>query len=147
MRCFECARLRALFRVGAQCSDPGTLVLSFGFVSGFGHSRSMFCLVLGACGLEFARAGALLSMCVVFCVVALSSCFIGCVRSCHAVWHAACVFHERRAFMSCVNTWLMSISLPCPALLSLPAVLFFPYRGVFVAVLFYFLLLKAHPSA
>ncbi len=70
------SRLRVLFRVGAWCSDPGTLVLSFGFVSGFGDSRSMFCLVLGACGLEFARAGALLSMCVVFCVVTRSSCFI-----------------------------------------------------------------------
>ncbi len=35
--CSSCAlsRLRALFRVGAWCSDPSTHVLSFGFVSGF----------------------------------------------------------------------------------------------------------------
>ncbi len=26
------------------------------FVSGFGHLHSMFCLVVGACGLEFAQA-------------------------------------------------------------------------------------------
>ncbi len=103
------SRLRVLFRVGAWCSDPGTLVLSFGFVSGFGHSRSMFCLVLGACGLEFARAGALLSMCVVL------------LHAVH-VLSAAC-----HVVMSRVNTWLMSIALACPALLSLPAVLFFPF--------------------
>ncbi len=44
--CSSCAlsRLGALFYVGALCSDPGTHVLSFGFVSGFGHSRSTFCL-------------------------------------------------------------------------------------------------------
>ncbi len=38
--------LHALFCVGAWCSDPGTHVLSFGFVSGFGHSRSMFRLIV-----------------------------------------------------------------------------------------------------
>ncbi len=43
--------------------------LEFRFVSGFGDSRSMFCLVLGACSL-------------VFCYVARSLCFIGCVLSC-----------------------------------------------------------------
>ncbi len=37
------------------CSDPGTRVLSFGFVSGFRHSRSVFCLVVWVCGLECAR--------------------------------------------------------------------------------------------
>ncbi len=100
------SRLRALFRVGAWCSDPGTHVVSFCFVSGFAHSRSMLCLIVGACGLEFAQPCALLSTCVMFCVVARSSCFyrlrafmlcivlcgtqlvffIGCVLSCCHVW-------------------------------------------------------------
>ncbi len=55
--CSSCAlsRLCALFQVGALCLDPGTHVLSFGFVSGFGHSRSTFCLFVGVCGLELAR--------------------------------------------------------------------------------------------
>ncbi len=67
--------LRALFCVGAWCSDPGTHVLSFGFVSGFGHSRSMFCLIVSV-RLEFTRPRALLSTCVVcVCGVARSSCF------------------------------------------------------------------------
>ncbi len=48
------------------CSDPGTRVLRFGFVSGFRHSRSVFCLVVWACGLECARPCALLSMQFVF---------------------------------------------------------------------------------
>ncbi len=60
------SRLGVLFRVGAWCSDPGTRVLSFGFVSGFRHSRSMFCLVVWVCGLECARPCALLSMQFVF---------------------------------------------------------------------------------
>ncbi len=34
------------------------------------------------------------------------------VMSC-AVWHAACVFHWLRAFVSCVDTWLMSILISC----------------------------------
>ncbi len=37
------SRLRALFHVGAWCLDPGTHVLSFGPVTGFGHSCSIFC--------------------------------------------------------------------------------------------------------
>ncbi len=76
------------------------------------------CLVLGACGLEFAQPRALLSTCVVFCVVAHSSCFIGCLNSCYILYcvarslffsWAAC-FH---VVMSCVNTWLMSILISC----------------------------------
>ncbi len=87
------SRLRAFFHVGAWCSDPGTHVLSFCFVSGFGHSRSMFCLIVWVCGLEFVRPRALLSTCVLGCCtqfVFLSAACIH-VRSC-AVWHAACVF-------------------------------------------------------
>ncbi len=36
-------------------------------ILGFGHSRSIICLVLWACGLKFARPRALLSTCGVFC--------------------------------------------------------------------------------
>ncbi len=45
------SHLRALFRVGAWCSDPSTHVLSFGFESGFGHSRSTFCLFVSVSSL------------------------------------------------------------------------------------------------
>ncbi len=101
------SRLRALFRVVAWCSDPGTHVLSFGFVSGFGHSRSTFCLFVGVYGLEFA----LLSTCVLLCCTQFVFLSAACIHviSC-AVWHAACVFHWR---ISCVNTWLMSFLISC----------------------------------
>ncbi len=60
------SHLRALFRVGAWCSDPGPHVLSLGFVSGIGQSRFTFCLFVGVCSLEFAQPRALLSPCIVF---------------------------------------------------------------------------------
>ncbi len=87
------SRLRALFHVGAWCSDPGTHVLSFGFVSGFGHSRSMFCLFVWVCGLEFARPHTLLSTCVLLCCTQFVFLSAACIHvmSC-AVWHAACGF-------------------------------------------------------
>ncbi len=88
-------------------------------------SRSTFCLVLEACGLEFAQPHALLSTCVVFHVVARSLCFssAACIHviSC-AVWHAACVFHRLRAFMlSCLvwtrGLWVFSLAAcSCPVL-------------------------------
>ncbi len=112
------SRLRALFDVGAWCSDPGTHVLSFGFVSGFGHSCSVFCLIVWVCGLEFTQPRSLLFTCVMLCVVAGSSCFLGCVHSCYVLCCVACslcislavCFH---VVMSCVNTWLMSILISC----------------------------------
>ncbi len=74
---------------------------SFGSRSCFGHSRSMFGLAVGACGLKFAQAACssvrvfcvlfcctqlvLLAACYVFvlCCVARSLCFFnGCVLSC-----------------------------------------------------------------
>ncbi len=108
--------LHALFCVGAWCSDPGTHALRFGFVSGFGHSRSMFCLIVWACG-SSSLGRALLSTCVVcVCGVARSSCsyrlcafmlclvlcgtqlvfFIGCVLSCCRVLceHAAYEYYH-----------------------------------------------------
>ncbi len=98
------SRLCALFRVGAWCSDPDTHVFSFSFVSGFGHSRSTFCLFVGVCGLEFARPHALLSTCVLLCCTQFVLLSAACIHviSC-AVWHAACVFHWLHAFMlSCL---------------------------------------------
>ncbi len=62
------SRLRALFHVGAWCSDPATHVLSFGF----GHSRSTFCLFVRVCGLKFA----ILFCPRVFCCVARSLCIV-----------------------------------------------------------------------
>ncbi len=110
----------SLFHVGAWCSDPGNhVLLSFGFVSGFGHSRSMFCLVVGACSLEFARAvcSSVHVDCVVLCfcmqLMLSATCFhvVLCLVLC-----TACAFHWLRAFhvvMSCVNTRLMSILISC----------------------------------
>ncbi len=115
----SCFHVSALFCVGAWCSDPGTHVLSFGFMSGFGHSRSMFCLVVWACGLEFALLRALLSTCLGVARQAVRV-FIGCMHSCHVlccVARSSCTslaacFH---VVMSCVNTWLMSILISCGA--------------------------------
>ncbi len=103
------SRLRALFRIGAWCSDPGTHVLSFGFVSGFGHLRSVFCLVVWVCSLDFARRHALLSTCVLWlhAVRVLSAACIH-VMSC-AVWHAACGFHCLCAFMLSCLVWTCSL--------------------------------------
>ncbi len=87
------SHLHALFHVGAWYSDPGTHVLSFGFVSGFGHSRSTFCLIVCVCGLEFARLCALLSMCVLWCCMQFVFLSAACIHVIYcAVWHAACVF-------------------------------------------------------
>ncbi len=136
--------LRALFCVGAWCSDPGTHVLSFGFVSGFGHSRSMFRVPCSHCvsvRLEFARPHALLSTCVV-CVwcctqfVFLSAACIH-VMSC-AVWHAAHVFHWLRAFMlSCFvwtrGLWVFSLAAcSCPVLHMAGDLFCWPCACVFV---------------
>ncbi len=58
------SRLHALFHVGAWCSDPGTHVLSFGYVTGFGHSCSTFCLFVWVC----------VHLCYILCCVARSLC-------------------------------------------------------------------------
>ncbi len=110
------SHLRTLFHVGAWCSDPGTHVLSFVFVSGFGHSRSVFCLIVWVCGLEFARPPLFCPR--VFCCVAHCLCFYRlrafmlCLVLCgtQLVYSLAVCF---RVFMSCVNTWLMSILISC----------------------------------
>ncbi len=89
--------------------DPGTHVLSFGFVLGLGHSRSTFCLFV--CGLEFAGPHALLSTCVLCCTqfVFLSAVCIH-VISC-AVWHAACVFID--CVLSCCHVLCEHVGYEC----------------------------------
>ncbi len=91
------SRLRALFHVGAWCLDTGTHVLSFGHVTGFGHSRSHFLSLCGVRGLEFALAPRTL------------------VHVCFVVLHAVCVSIGcvHYVVMSCVNTWLMSFLIGC----------------------------------
>ncbi len=121
--CFTCfvalsalSRLRNLYLVGAWCSDPGTHVLSFCFVSGFGHSRSVFC----HCESARTRVRSNARSPVRFCFVVLHTVrvSIGCVYSCYilcCVARSLCIslvacFH---VVMSCVNTWLMSFLISC----------------------------------
>ncbi len=96
--CVPCFMLERGVRI------PGTHVLSFGFVSGFGHSRSPFCLFVGVCGLKLAQPQALLSTCVLLCCTQFVFLSAACIHFISfAVWHAACVFHWLRAFMlSCL---------------------------------------------
>ncbi len=89
------SRLCALFRVGAWCSDPGTL--SWVSVSCRGSVRSVFCLVVWVGSLEFARLRILLSTCVLWCCTQFVFLSAKCI---HVV-------------MSCVNMWLMSILISC----------------------------------
>ncbi len=109
------SRLCALFCVGAWCSDPGTHVLSFGFVSGFGHCAPCSVSLCERAARVRSAARSLVHVCCV-CVwfVFLSAACIH-VMSC-AVWHAACVFHWLRLLSCCRvlwNTRLMSILISC----------------------------------
>ncbi len=99
-----------------------TIDLSFGFV-GFGHSRSLFCLVVWACGSR-ARSAARSSLHVCFvclhAVHVLSAVYIHVMS--YAVWHTACDFHWLCAFMlSCLvwtcGLWVLSLAAcSCPVL-------------------------------
>ncbi len=95
------SRLRDLFRVGAWCSDTGTHVLSFGFVSGFGHSRSM-----SLCGSvrSRVRSAARSSVHVCFVVLYAVCVSIGCVHSCYIL---CCV--ARSLYIH----WLCAFMLSC----------------------------------
>ncbi len=70
----------------------GTHVLSFGHVTGFGHSRSIFCHCVSA--RSRVRSAACSSVHVCFVVLHAVRVSIGCVHLCIscAVWHAACIF-------------------------------------------------------
>ncbi len=103
------SRLRVLFHVGALVFGSGTHVLSFGVVSGFGHSRSN---VLSLCVSARSRVRSAVRYSVHVCFVVLHAVrvFIGCVRSCYiflcCVARSLCIslatcFH---VVMSCVNT-------------------------------------------
>ncbi len=66
--------------VGAWCLDPGTHVLSFGHVTGFGHSRSIFCHCVSARSRVRSAPRTLVHVCfVVLHAVCVS---IGCVHLC-----------------------------------------------------------------
>ncbi len=132
------SHLSALSHVGARCSDPGTHVLSFGFMSGFGHSRSTFCLYVGVCGLEFARPHALLSTCVLLCCTQFVFLSAACIHviSC-AVWHAAFVFHWLCAFLlSCLvwthGLWVFSLAVCSCLVLHMAGELFSAHVHVFL---------------
>ncbi len=109
------SRLRALFHVGAWCLDPGTHVLSFGHVTGFGHSRSIFCHRVSARSRVRSAPRTLVHVCF---VVARSSCFYRLrafmlyivLCGTQLVYSLAACFH---VVMSCVNTWLMSFLISC----------------------------------
>jgi len=113
------SRLRALFHVGAWCSDPGTHVLSFGYVTGFGHSCFTFCLFVWVC----------VHSCYILCCEAhslyihwLRAFILSCLVWTRGLWVfslAACscpVLHmvvdlfagHVLVFLFCVSTWLLS---------------------------------------
>ncbi len=109
------SRLRALFHVGAWCLDPGTHVLSFGHVTGFGHSRSSFCHRVSARSRVRSAPRTLVHVCF---VVACISCFYRLrafmlylvLCGTQLVYSLAACFH---VVISCVNTWLMSVLISC----------------------------------
>ncbi len=117
------SRLRVLFHVGVWCLDPGTHVLSFGHVKGFGHSRSSFCHRVSVRSRVHSAPRTLVHVCF---VVARSSCFYRlrafmlyhkCISfmlyhicGTQLVYSLAACFH---VVMSCVNTWLMSFLISC----------------------------------
>ncbi len=102
------SHLRALFRVGAWCSDPGTHVLSFGSCRGL-DTRALCSVLLCERAVSSSLGRALSCPRVLWC--ARSSCFY----QLRAFMSEACVFISLAAcfhvVMSCVNTWLMRISL------------------------------------
>ncbi len=110
------SRLRALFRVGAWRSDPCFSCLEFRFrvrVQTFTlHVLSRFWSMRSR---VHSAARSSVHVC---CVVARSSCFIGCMHSCYVLccvarslcFSLAACFH---VVMSCVNTWLMSFLISC----------------------------------
>ncbi len=72
--------------------DPGTHVLSLGHVTGFGHSRSIFCHCVSARSRVRSAPCTLVHVCFVVLHavrVSIAACIY--VISC-AVWHAACIF-------------------------------------------------------
>ncbi len=81
------------------------------------NEKMLFCLVVWACTLEFARPCALLSTCHVVCTFWSAACIH--VMSC-AVWHAACVFHWLCAFMLSGILWTRGLKVFSLAACSCP---------------------------
>ncbi len=108
--------LHTLFRVGAWCSDPGTHVLSFGFMYGV-RTLALRFLSFCECTVSSSFDCALSCPCV-FCCVARSLCFYRLrafmlylvLCDTQLVYFVAACFH---VVMSCVNTWLMSFLISC----------------------------------
>ncbi len=94
------------------CVERGVWIpalMSFRFVSGFGHSRSIFCHCVSARSRGRSRPHTLVHVC--FVVLHAVRVSIGCVHLCYILCCVArsLYIHWLRAFMlSCVNTWLMS---------------------------------------
>ncbi len=76
------SRLRALFHVGAGCSDPGTHVLSFGLYRGL-DTRAPRSVSLWECVRSRVRSAARSSVHVCFVVLHAVHVFIGWVHSCY----------------------------------------------------------------
>ncbi len=116
---FECARVvRSL--VCVPCFVWSVVFgfrhscLEFRFVTGFGHSRSIFCHCVSARSLVRSRPHTLVHVC--FVVLHAVRVSIGCVHLCYILCCVArsLYIHWLRAFMlSCVNTWLMSFLISC----------------------------------
>jgi len=109
------SRLRALFHVGAWCLDPGTHVLSFGHVTGFGHSRSIFCHCVSARSRVRSAPRTLVHVC--FVVLHAVRVSIGCVHLCYILCCVArsLYIHWLRAIMlSCLvwthGLWVFSLA-------------------------------------
>ncbi len=109
---------------GAWCLDPGTHVFSFGHVSGFGHSRSIFCHCVSAWSRVRSAPRTLVHVC--FVVLHAVRVSIGCMHLCYILccvahgwwfvcWPCACVFvlceHVASVLVFCVPCALMSICL------------------------------------
>ncbi len=104
-RGFECARV-ARSLVCIHCFVWSVVFgfrhscLEFRFVSGFGHSRSIFCHCVSA----QSRVRSLSSTCVLLCCTQFVFLSAACIYviSC-AVWHAACIFIG--CVLSCCLVW------------------------------------------
>ncbi len=103
------SRLRALFHVGAWCLDPGTHVSSFGHVTGFGHSHSIFCHCVPS-ELETAHSCPCVFCCVAMLYVIYTKMLYLVLCGTQLVYSLASCFH---VVMCCVNTWLMSFLISC----------------------------------
>ncbi len=125
---FPCFMLELGVRIPALMSCSGSVLAP---CQGFGHSCSMFCLVVWACGLEFTPAvrfsvhvsyvgfcvarGSCSATCFSSFLVLLHAVhvFIGCMLSCYvlscAVLNAACVLHWLHAFMLACLVWTRSL--------------------------------------